>query len=105
MPKGSFNPLAKSATCSGLPVLVIPRKTLMFPALVSATKKSPFGAVRIMRGYSRLPAYSSTLKPSGTFGHAPSGRATTCDPFSAEGVTKGAGRSFKVILRVFPGFS
>ena len=66
MPKGSFKPLAKTAICSGLPLLVIPRKTLTSPALVSATKMSPLGAVRMIRGLSSPVAYCSTLKPAGT---------------------------------------
>ena len=37
--------------------LVIPRKILMSPALVSATKMSPLGAVRMIRGSSRPAAY------------------------------------------------
>src|SRR6266446_4434480 len=99
MPNGRFRPLAKTAICSALPEVV------MSPILDSDTKKSPFGAVRIIRGPSRPAMYSSTLKPAGTWGHAPSGRATTFGPLGAEGVAKGAGRSFSVILRLYPGFS
>ena len=65
MPNGSFRPLAKTAICSGLPLLVMPRNTLISPAWVSATKKSPFGAVRMIRGLSSPAAYCSTLKPCG----------------------------------------
>src|SRR6266550_9407079 len=105
MPKGRFRPPAKTAICSGLPALVIPRKTLITPALLSATNMSPLGALRISRGSSRPDAYSSTLKPGGTCGQAFAGRDTTLGPLPAEGVMNGGGRSFTVIFRVFPGFS
>ena len=70
MPKGWFRPVAKISDCSGLPSAVIPRKTRMLPGSLSATKKSPFGAVRIRRGLSSPVAYCSTLKPGRTCGHA-----------------------------------
>ena len=94
MPKGSFRPVAKTAICSGLPGLVIPRKTLITPALLSATNMSPLGDLRISRGSSRPDAYSSTLKPGGTCGQAFAGRDTTLGPLPAEGV--GASLSARV---------
>src|ERR1700682_4727406 len=103
MPKGRFRRLAKTATCSGLPALVIPRKTLISPALLSARNTSPLGARRIRRGSSSPDAYSSTLKPGGTCGHAFAGRGTTVGPLPAEDVTKGDGISFTAIFRVLPG--
>ena len=46
---GFFNPVAKTDISCALPVSVKPRKTRMSPVLLSATKKSPLGAVRISR--------------------------------------------------------
>ncbi len=80
MPYGSLNPLANVATCCGLPSAVIPRKTLMSPASLSATKKSPLGAVTIKRGLFRPLAYSWTVNPGGAVGHALLGRLTTSGP-------------------------
>src|SRR6202011_5674488 len=105
MPNGVFRPVAKTCTCSGLPPAVIPRKTLMSPPLVSARKKSPLGAVRMIRGLFRPVAYCSTLKPLGASGHAFWGRATTLGPAVADCVAYGSGRSSTLIWRVVPGFS
>src|ERR1700722_20550877 len=99
MPKGLFNPLAKMLVVFGFPSAVIPRKTMIWPLLVSATKKSPLGAVRIRRGLSSPVAYNSTLKPFGASGQTPSGRGTTVGLFPADLVAKGSGRSCTVILR------
>src|ERR1700680_830668 len=77
----------------------------MRPAVLSARKMSPLGAVRNKRGLSRPVAYCSTLKPAGAMGHTFAGRATTSGPFSADFVAYGSGRSFTVIFRVVPGFS
>ena len=49
----------------------------MLPGMLSATKRSPLGAVTITRGLRSLVANSVTLKPSGALGQAPSGRGTT----------------------------
>ena len=103
MPKGSVQAAGENRHLLGLAVAGDAAEDPMSPALVSATKKSPLGAVRIMRGLSSPAAYCSTLKPAGTCGHAPSGRATTLGPLPADGVAKGAGRSFSVILRTCPG--
>ena len=105
MPNGRFRPSAKISACSGLPSAVIPRKTLISPVWLSATKKSPFGAVRINRGSLSPVAYCSTLNPAGTCGQAFSGRGTSCGPLPAEDVANGAGRSCNVIFRILPGFS
>ena len=105
MPKGRFSPVAKVSVCSGFPSAVIPRKTSISPLLLSATKESPLGAVRINRGSFKPVAYSSTLNPGGTCGHAFSGRGTSLGLLPAEFVAKGAGKSFNVILRTVPGFS
>ena len=86
MPKGVFSPVAKTCTCAGLPSLVIPRNTLMSPPLVSARKKSPLGAVRMMRGLFSPVAYCSTLNPWGAFGQASAGRATSLGPLVADSV-------------------
>src|SRR5258708_34471815 len=91
--------------CLGLPSLVIPRKTLIWPLLLSARKKSPLGAVRINLGLSSPVAYCCTVNPAGAFGHASCGRATNCGPLFADSVAYGAGRTCAVILRTFPGSS
>src|ERR1700730_1222419 len=90
---------------SGLPSLVIPRKTLIRPLLLSARKKSPLGAVRINLGLSSPVAYCCTVNPAGAFGHASCGRAINRGPRFADSVAYGAGRSRAVILRIFPGCS
>ena len=77
----------------------------MRPARVSATKMSPFGAVRMMRGPLRPSANNSILKPAGTCGAASAGRATTREAFAAEAVAPGAGRSCGRIRRTVPGLS
>ena len=51
--KGRLRPVANACTCCGLPSAVMPRKILISPASLSATKKSPFGAVRMVRGLSK----------------------------------------------------
>ena len=56
----------------------------MRPARVSATKISPFGATRMMRGPLKPSANNSILKPGGTCGAAPPGLATTREKFAAE---------------------
>src|SRR5579872_1620219 len=83
----------------------MPRKTRIFPLLLSARKTSPFGAVRISRGLSNPVAYCWTVNPLGALGHALRGRATTLGPLLAVSVAYGAGRSCTVILRLFPGSS
>ena len=54
-----------------------PRRTFTSPALLSARKRSPLGAVRIRRGSVKPCAYISTLKPAGATGQAFAGRAMT----------------------------
>jgi hypothetical protein len=56
------------------------------PVVGEATKRSPFGAVRIRRGVDSPAANSSTLKPAGTCGHAPAGRVMILEPESTERV-------------------
>src|SRR5437588_11121147 len=102
MPKGRLRSLAKTAVCSALPALVIPRKILISLAVLSARNMSPLGALRISRGSCRPDAYSSTLKPGGTCGHAFAGRGTTLGTLPDEGVARGGGLSFNVIFRVLP---
>src|ERR1700686_2902587 len=98
MPKGRARPVAKTLVSFGLPSVVIPRNTLIFPLLLSARKKSPLGDVRISRGLSSPVAYCCTVNPFGAFGHASSGRATNLGPLLAVSVANGAGRSSVVIL-------
>src|SRR6266851_4565327 len=52
---------------------------------------SPLGPVSMKRGVWKPVAYSSISNPCGTCNCAPSGRATTRGPLSADGVAKGAG--------------
>src|SRR5712671_887996 len=52
---------------------------------------SPLGPVSMKRGVWKPVAYSSISNPCGTCNCAPSGRATTLGPLSADGVAKGAG--------------
>jgi hypothetical protein len=77
----------------------------MRPALVSATKTSPFGATRIWRGPLNPSANSSALKPAGTRGAADGGRGTTRELFEAEAVAPGLGKSAGRISLTTPGLS
>src|ERR1700730_3255026 len=81
----------------------MPRKTVTSPVRLAATKKSPLGAVRIRRASPRSVVYCATLNPSGTFGHAFSGRGASLGLLPADCVAKGSGRSPSVILRILPG--
>src|SRR6185437_1313379 len=65
------------------------RRTRIRPARVSATKISPLGATRMMRGPLRPSANNSILKPGGACGAASAGRATTRDMFAAAAVAPG----------------
>src|SRR4029434_521373 len=71
----------------------------------STTKMSPFGAVRIIRGWLTSLVRSSTAKPSGTRGSAPDGRGTIVALLSADCVAYGAGRSAGNSVRRTPGAS
>src|SRR5262245_55763522 len=66
---------------------------------------SPFGATRMARGPPRPLANTSTLKPAGTFGAAPSGRCTKRGKLLADGVSNGAGSLSRSILWTTPGAS
>ena len=103
--EGKHGARSPQQACSGLPSLVIPRNTRMRPDSPSATKMSPFGAVRNVRGLSSPAAYNSTLNPGSATGHAFSGRVTKDGPLFADSVANGCGRSLTVILRTVPGFS
>src|SRR5579864_628967 len=83
----------------------MPRKMRILPALLSARKMSPLGAVRSSRGLSRAAANCSTLNPAGATGHAFSGRATRSAPLSDDFVSYGWGRSLTEIFRTVPGLS
>src|SRR3984885_11615689 len=83
----------------------MPRNTRIFPLSLSARKTSPLGAVLINLGLSNPVAYCWTVNPVGALGHALRGRATTLGPLLAVSVAYGAGKSWTVILRLFPGSS
>src|SRR5262249_28543079 len=61
MPNGRRNPSAKTSVVCARPALSRPRSTLMRPGPLSATKMSPFGAVRIKRGLSSASAYNARV--------------------------------------------
>src|SRR6266850_1533041 len=104
MPYGRFRPVANADVCSAVPSALRPRKALISPAALSATKKSPFGAVRIFRADWNPPdAYRSTLKPGSACGQAAAGRGIIWARLVEDGVASGAGRSAAVIFRVTPG--
>src|SRR5229473_3355814 len=105
MPNGLFNPEANTSFTSALPAPSAARKTRTSPALLSAIKRSPLGAVRMRRGFERPPRNSSTLKPSGTCGQASAGRLTSFGPLTTESVAKGFGKSAMVTRRRTPGRS
>src|SRR6266852_4830568 len=105
MPNGLFNPEANTSFTSALPAPSAARKTRTSPALLSAIKRSPLGAVRMRRGFERPLRNSSTLKPSGTRGQASAGRLTSFGPLTTESVAKGFGKSAMVTRRRTPGRS
>jgi hypothetical protein len=73
--------------------------------VLSATKRSPFGATRTTRGFFTPDAIISTVKPAGTIGFAPDGIGAVLGKFAADGVSIGAGRSCGVRRRRTPGLS
>src|SRR3569833_3024882 len=105
MPNGWWRPSAKTEVCWGLPSGVTPRKMRILPGWLSATKRSPLGAVRMRRGLSRPVVYSSTLKPAGALGQASAGLGTMLGPLSTASFSFGAGRSLTVRWRRVPGDS
>src|SRR5690348_1827086 len=104
MPKFRLNPLANTVTLSALPSFM-PCITLISPALLSATKTSPFGAVRNSRGCSNPVAKSCTWKPGGACSEAFAGRARQWLRCATKAVAKGSAKSATVILRNVPGLS
>src|SRR6266566_5946149 len=62
---------------SGSPSLFVSRKIVTMFCEGWDTKRSPFEENSIIRALGRLSAYSSTVKPAGAFGSAPSGLSTT----------------------------
>src|SRR5262249_29694776 len=103
MPKGWSRPEANTSLLLGLAAPSAARRTRIRPGSDSATKISPFGATRTMRGSRRLAANSSTWKPGGALGAAEAGFGTTRGGFDADRVAYGGGRS--VILRPTHGTS
>src|SRR2546430_17043458 len=103
MPNGWSRPEANTSLRLGLAAPSAARRTRIRPGSDSATKISPFGATRTVRGSRRLEANSSTWKPGGTFGAAEIGFAITRGGFDADRVAYGGGSS--VTLRRTQGAS
>src|SRR4030095_5520358 len=97
MPNGWSRPEANTSLLLGLAAPSAARRTRIRPGSDAATKMSPFGATRTVRGSRRSEANSSTWKPGGTFGAAETGFAITRGGFDTDRVVYGGGRS--VILR------
>src|SRR6516162_7266800 len=103
MPNGWSRPEAKTLLLLGVAAPSTARRTRIRPGSDSATKMSPFGATRIVRGSWRSEAKSSTWKPGGTLGATETGFGITRGGFDADRVAYGGGRS--VILRRTKGAS
>ena len=104
MPNGLARPSAKTALCGG--ALSPPgRNTRIRPAPLSATKRSPLGAVRTTRGLESPAAKRSTAKPGSAFGTTAGVRGARRGGLPTEAVAKGEGRSAGVIRRRTPGAS
>src|SRR5262245_58790172 len=97
--------MAKTLSSVGLELPSGMRKTRIVSVLLSATNKSPFGATRSARGLVSPAANSSTVKPSGTIGLAPTGIFIFSGEFEAEGVIIAGGWSASRISRRTPGLS
>src|SRR4029453_3493264 len=97
MPNGWSRPEANTSLLLGLAAPSAARRTRIRPGSDSATKISPFGATRTVRGSRRSEANSSTWKPGGTFGAARIVFVITRGGFDTDRVAYGGGRS--VILR------
>ena len=106
MPNGSFKPLAKTAICSGLPLLLIPRKHSDVARLGLGHEKIAIGSgandPRIVEPGRVLLHFEAfrNLRPC-AFRTRHNLRAIARRRASR----KGAGRSLTVILRISPGFS
>ncbi len=77
----------------------------MRPAALSATKMSPFGATRTMRGLVRPVAKRRTVKPAGTRNAAPGGGLTTLGPLPTDWFAYAGGRSAGAMRCTTPGAS
>ena len=86
MPNGSFRPLAKTAICSGLAGAADSAEHFDVAGLGLGHEKVAVGGGANDPRIASPAAYCSTLKPAGTCGHAPSGRATTLRTIAADGV-------------------
>src|SRR5262249_57403471 len=93
MPNGWSRPEANTSLLMGLDAPSAARRTRTHPGSDSATKMSPFGATRTVRGSRRLAANGSTWKPGGTLGAAETGFGTTRGGFDADRVAYGGGRA------------
>src|SRR5262249_60277955 len=91
MPKGWSRPEANTSLMLGLAAPSAARRTRIRPGSDSATKMSPFGATRTVRGSWRLETNSSTWKPGGTLGAAETGFGITRGGFDADRVAYGGG--------------
>ncbi len=86
MPNGADRPLAKTTFFASFPSSP-GRRMRIRPAEVSAMKRSPLGAARMIRGSDSPSAKSSTVNPSGAFGFAPAGRPVSRGGLLAERVS------------------
>ena len=69
------------------PLAALAAKTRTRPLPLSATKMSPFGAIRMTRGWFRPLANTCTVKPSGTSGILPCGAGRPSAMFSKSGAS------------------
>src|SRR5215510_8310835 len=101
MPKGWFNPVAKSkrsVVLSIAPSLFASRNKVMLFAILSERKRSPFGPSTIQRGLLKPPSANTlTSNPAGTLSPAPAGAGVTFGLLSAELVAYGLGKDSGLI--------
>src|SRR4029453_3954555 len=89
MPNGWSRPEAKTSLLLGLAAPSAARRTRIRPGSDSATKMSPFGATRTVRGSRRSGGKNSARKPGGPFGAGEIGFAITRGGFDTDRVAYG----------------
>src|SRR5690348_13313999 len=105
MPNGPRRPSANTLVSAGSAAPSPARSTVTRPARVSATKISPFGAMRSTRGPDNFVAKDFTAKPAGTLSSAVAGRSPVRVKFADDFVVNGAGKAFAAIRYDLPGAS
>ena len=98
MPNGRVSPLTNVAELATLAPSADGRSTFTRPDFSSATKMSPFGAMRITRGPSMSRVNTSILNPGGSCSFAVSGFGVMRGNCLADSVANGAG-SFATSMR------